>query len=81
MLKIIAMLAMLFMASCAGTSATEIPAGPTNATAWCGQFDFTGTLTKTETSGSALGVSDAAIIEGATIEQIIELAEAMGCNG
>ncbi|WP_237133794.1 hypothetical protein [Pseudohongiella sp. O18] len=72
----IALIAML--TACTGTQ--SIPTGPGNATAWCGQFDYTGTFTKSEAAGRALGVSDAELIQGASIDQIIALAEAMGCD-
>ena len=68
----------LLCVSCTGTQ--DIPTGPGNATAWCGQFDYTGTFTKSEAAGRALGVSDAELIQGASIDQVIALAEAMGCN-
>lgn len=70
-------LALLTMTAC--SSASQIPTGPGNATAWCGQFDYIGTFTKSEASGRALGVSDAQLIQGATIEQIIALADSLGC--
>ena len=78
-MKLIIVTALSLVAvSCTGTQ--NIPTGPGNATAWCGQFDYTGTFTKSEAAGRALGVSDAQLIQGATIDQVIALAEAMGCN-
>ena len=53
---------------------------PTGAVAWCGQFEYTGTWLKTETDGRALGVSDAQIAQRMTVEDVIRLAEAMGCG-
>ena len=53
---------------------------PTGAGAWCGQFEYTGTWLKTETDGRAIGVSDAQIAQRMTVEDVIRLADAMGCN-
>ena len=61
----------------AGCSSAGVPSG---SVAWCGQFEYTGTWLKTETDGRALGVSDAQIAQRMTVEDVIRLAEAMGCN-
>lgn len=58
-------------------SSNGVPAG---AVAWCGTFEYTGTWLKTETDGRALGVSDADIASSMSVEDVITLAEAMGCN-
>ena len=53
---------------------------PDGAVAWCGSFDYTGTWTKSQTGGRALGVSDAAVVDRMTVDDVIKLAESMGCN-
>lgn len=78
MKRFLILIAVFALTACAGTQ--EIPTGPGNATAWCGQFSYIGTFTKSDANGRALGVSDAQLIQGATIDQVIALAEAMGCN-
>lgn len=65
----------LLLTACGSTSG--VPAG---SVAWCGQFDYTGTVTKSETSGRALGVSDAALVERMSVDDVIKLAEVMGCS-
>lgn len=64
----------LVLSSCASQGV------PSGAVAWCGQFDYTGTFTKSETGGRALGLSDSTIVERMTIDDVIKLAESMGCN-
>lgn len=80
MQKMAAIALIVLMTGCVGAQQGEIPQGPGNATAWCGNFEYTGTFTKSEASGSALGVSDAQLIQGATIQDIIALAQELGCN-
>ena len=63
----------LFLVGCATNGV------PSGSVAWCGQFEYTGTWLKTETEGRAIGLSDAALAERMTVEQVIALAEAMGC--
>lgn len=70
----ITVLALLLLTGCASNGV------PDGAVAWCGQFDYTGTFTKSETGGKALGVSDGALVSRMTVEDVINLAEAMGCN-
>jgi len=53
---------------------------PDGSVAWCGSFEYTGTFTKSETQGRALGLSDSAVLERLTVEQVIALAESMGCG-
>lgn len=53
---------------------------PASSVAWCGQFKYTGTWLKTETNGRALGVSDAQVAERMTVDDVIKLAQAMGCS-
>lgn len=53
---------------------------PTGAVAWCGSFEYTGTWLKTETNGKALGLSDSELAQRLTVDQVIALAEAMGCG-
>jgi len=62
------------MASCSTSGA------PRGSVAWCGHFDYTGTWTKSQTGGKALGVSDSAVVERMTVEDVIALADAIGCN-
>lgn len=52
---------------------------PTGSVAWCADYEYTGTWLKTETSGRALGVSDSAVVERMSVEDVIALAQAMGC--
>lgn len=52
---------------------------PAGSVAWCADYEYTGTWLKTETSGRALGVSDSAVVERMTVEDVIALATAMGC--
>lgn len=63
-----------------GCSTASMPDAPDGAAAWCGSVDYTGTFTKSETQARALGVTNAALIESLTAEQIIELANALGCS-
>ena len=74
-LTIIAITALLI------TSCTSSNGVPNGAVAWCGQFDYTGTFTKSQTAGRALGVSDAQVAERMTVDDVIKLAESMGCAG
>ena len=67
-------IATLLLTSCASQG---IPQG---AVAWCGSFDYVGTVTKTETNGRALGLSDAASVARLSVDDVIKLAEAMGCS-
>lgn len=60
-----------------GCASNGVPKG---ASAWCGSFEYTGTWLKAETDGRAIGLSDAALAERMTVEQVIALAEAMGCS-
>lgn len=53
---------------------------PSGSVAWCAQYEYTGTWLKAETDGRAIGLSDAALAERMTVEQVIALAEAMGCG-
>ena len=65
---------LLVMTGCASNG---VPAG---ATAWCGSFEYNGTWLKTESSGRAIGLSDAALAERMTVEQVIQLADSLGCS-
>jgi hypothetical protein len=56
------------------------PGAPKGAVAWCGEFDYTGTFTKSETSGKALGLSDSVLASKMSVAEVIELAKAMGCT-
>lgn len=59
-----------------GCAANGVPDG---AVAWCGTFDYTGTFTKSETRGRALGLSDSELANKLTAEDVIRLATSMGC--
>ena len=67
----------LLLTSCTGTS---VPDAPPGAVAWCGGFDYTGTWLKTESSAKAIGITDGAIVDRLTVEDVIALAEAIGCD-
>lgn len=67
--------AVMLLGACGSTSGV-----PDGAVAWCGSFDYTGTFTKSQTGGRALGVSDSAVVERMTVEDVITLADAMGCS-
>ena len=69
------LIALGLLASCSAS----MPEAPQGAVAWCGTFDYTGTWLKTESTGRALGLSDKGLAEALTVEQVIQLAEAMGC--
>jgi hypothetical protein len=60
-----------------GCASQGIPQG---AVAWCGSFDYVGTVTKTETQGRALGLSDSDLASRLTVDDVIKLAESMGCS-
>jgi len=69
---------LIFLAVVISSCATQgVPAG---AVAWCGSFDYTGTLTKSETQGRALGLSDSELAKRLTVEDVIALADSMGCS-
>jgi hypothetical protein len=62
-------------------SATGCSSGvPRGAVAGCGQFDYTGTFTKSTTSGKALWLSDGTLASKMSVTDVIELAKAMGCT-
>ena len=61
------------------TSCTSTNGVPDGAVAWCGQFDYTGTWIKAQSDGRALGVSDAQIAQRLSVDDVIQLAQAMGC--
>ncbi len=73
-MKRLFVLTLLSLSSCATNG---VPAG---SVAWCGQFEYTGTWLKTETNGRALGVSDADVADRMTVDDVIKLAQAMGCS-
>jgi len=74
-MKMLMLLPFFFIVSCAASQGV-----PKGAVAWCGAFDYTGTFTKSESQGRALGVSDSAVIDRLTVDDVIKLAEAMGCS-
>ena len=66
----------LLITACGGLR----PGVPGGAVAWCGQFDYTGTFTKSQTNGRALGLSDSGLAASMSVEDVIALAESMGCS-
>lgn len=75
MLKISGLfIAALLLTACASQGV------PSGSVAWCGAFDYTGTVTKTETNGRALGLSDSELASRLTVDDVIKLAESMGCS-
>ena len=78
-LVVISISALILFPGCSmlGYGGNGVPAG---SVAWCGDFEYTGTWLKTETNGRALGVSDSAVVERMTVDDVIKLAEAMNCN-
>lgn len=53
---------------------------PKGAIAGCGDFQYAGTFTKSETSGRALWLSDGDLASRLTVADVIELATTMGCS-
>jgi hypothetical protein len=53
---------------------------PRGAVAGCGEFSYVGTLTKSETRGKALWLSDSTLAAKMSAADVIELAQAMGCT-
>jgi hypothetical protein len=53
---------------------------PRGSIAFCGSFEYTGTFTKSESSGRAIGLSDSELASRLTVADVIALATAMGCN-
>lgn len=74
-MKTLMLLPFFFIVSCAASQGV-----PKGAVAWCGSFDYTGTFTKSESQGRALGISDAAVVNKMTVDDVIKLAESMGCG-
>ena len=73
-MRYILIAAMLALAACTNTNGI-----PDGAVAWCGSFEYTGTWLKTDNEGRAIGVSDTAVVDRMTVDDVIALAEAMGC--
>lgn len=72
-MRLLIAVVLLAMTSCASQGV------PSGAVAWCGSFDYTGTFTKSETAGRALGLSDSDLAARLTVQDVIALAESMGC--
>jgi hypothetical protein len=70
----------LIMLSLSAIGCSTSPGAPKGAVAWCGGFDYTGTFTKSKTSGKALGLSDSVLASKMSVAEVIELAKAMGCT-
>jgi len=75
MRTIVLLIAIAMLAAC--SSARELPDG---VAAWCGSVEYTGTFTKSESSLRGVGLTDAEIAAALTADQVIQLADAMGCN-
>jgi hypothetical protein len=73
-MRLLIAVVLLAMTSCASQGV------PNGSVAWCGSFDYTGTFTKSETNGRALGLSDSELAARLTVADVIALAESMGCN-
>jgi hypothetical protein len=73
-MRVLIAVVLLVMTGCASQG---VPAG---AVAWCGSFDYTGTFTKSETAGRALGLSDSDLAARLTVEDVIALADSLGCG-
>ena len=73
-MRLLIAVVLLAMTSCASQGV------PRGSIAFCGSFEYTGTFTKSESSGRAIGLSDAAVVERMTVDDVIALATAMGCN-
>jgi hypothetical protein len=71
----ITLLALLLLTACGATSGM-----PQGAVAGCGDFGYTGTFTKSQTSMRALWLSDADTLARLSVEDVIALAEALGCR-
>jgi hypothetical protein len=52
-----------------------------NAAAWCADVEITGRWTSTDANGRYLGVSNAALLEKATMEDIILLVDRLCAEG
>lgn len=74
--RLLLIVVMLAAAGCA----TDMPNMPDGAAAWCGSIDYTGTWTKSESFARAIGVTDSELAASMTTEEIIQLAEALGCS-
>ena len=59
------------------SSARKLPDG---VAAWCGSVEYTGTFTKSESNLRGVGLTSAEIAAALTPDQVIQLADAMGCN-
>jgi uncharacterized lipoprotein YmbA len=73
-MRLIMIVWLLLLAGCATGGA------PKGAVAGCGDFSAIGTFTKTEARGRALWLSDSEIAKRLTVQDVIALAEAMGCG-
>jgi len=65
------------LALCLATVACSNLPGATmaNAAAWCVEVDVTGRWTVTDAAGRYLGVSDAALLQNASMEDVLALAD------
>ena len=52
-----------------------------NAAAWCADIEVTGRFTATDASGRYLGVSNAALLEKATMEDVLMLVDRLCVEG
>jgi uncharacterized lipoprotein YmbA len=74
MKKITICILALFMVSCASNGV------PRGAVAGCGDFSIIGTFTKTEARGRALWLSDSELAQRLTVDDVVTLAESLGCG-
>lgn len=77
MRKLLVIVTLLLLAGCVSPGMPEAPQG---AVAFCGSIDYTGTWTKSESAGRAIGLTSAELAEKMTVEEVIALAEALGCS-
>lgn len=71
-MRVVFLFAVLLMTSCAVGGGM-----PQGAVAGCGNFEYTGTWTKSHTDMRVLWLSEKGAI---TVDEAIKLAEAVGCN-
>jgi hypothetical protein len=68
-MRVISVLILIVLASC-----SSLPdSSRASAAAWCTSVEVTGRFTATDAQGRYLGVSDSALLAGATVEDIIRL--------
>jgi len=64
----------LFIAALLLTACSSLPeSNMGNAAAWCAEIEVTGRFTATDAQGRYLGVSDSALLAGATVADVLQL--------